>query len=135
MSFNQFLHSLWVVLVCQWDCVKTLSGWLENFGGDSWGIEEKFIGVGGKSCANQKPMGLWVLKTYVSLVTQCWLSKCDGWFMILIRSSIRFLRQNNFQIVQFSKLSNHWVLMLERVFWSRGKSSLWGLDGEWEMVD
>lgn len=47
-----------VVLDCRWDYVKTLSRWSETFGGDSGGIEEKFIGVGGKSCANQKLVGI-----------------------------------------------------------------------------
>lgn len=41
--------------------------------------------------------------------------------MILIHSSLRFLRQNTFQIVLFLKLSNHRILMLGRVFWKSRK--------------
>jgi len=49
---------------------------IQNFGGGSKVIGERFIGRSGKFCANPKWKGVWVLRIYANSMKQCWQNKC-----------------------------------------------------------
>ena len=54
----------------------------------------KFIGEVGRSCANQRSLEGWVLKTWSNLMRPCLQSRCGGYCTIKTLCFIRCLKLN-----------------------------------------